>query len=94
MVLLDSKVDDGEDPLPDLVVVGFLRSMWSLMTDRPTETGALAAVARGASNLLSKPLEPSKVRQLVWASLRRLKCDDIPWNLDTNYWKPISFRVW
>ena len=64
MVLLDSKLDDGEVPLPDLFAGDSALDV-VLMTDRPTETGALAAVARGASNLLSKPLEPSKVRQLV-----------------------------
>jgi DNA-binding NtrC family response regulator len=64
MVLLDSKLDDGEAPLHDLFAGDSALDV-VLMTDRPTETGALAAVARGASNLLTKPLEPSKVRQLV-----------------------------
>ena len=64
MVLLDSKLDDGEVPLPDLFA-GDSALEVVLMTDRWTQTGALAAVARGASDLLTKPLEPSKVRQLV-----------------------------
>ena len=64
MVLLDSKLDDGEVPLPDLFA-GDSALEVVLMTDRWTQTWALAAVARGASDLLTKPLEPSKVRQLV-----------------------------
>ena len=64
MVLLDSKLDDGEVPLPDLFA-GDSALEVVLMTDRWTQTGALAAVARGASDLLTKPLEPSKVRLLV-----------------------------
>jgi len=64
MVLLDSKLDDGEVPLHDLFAGDSALDV-VLMTDSSTETGALAAVARGASDLLTKPLEPSKVRQLV-----------------------------
>jgi DNA-binding NtrC family response regulator len=64
MVLLDSELDDGEVPLHDLFANDSALEV-VLMTDRWTETGALAAVARGASDLLTKPLEPSKVRQFV-----------------------------
>jgi len=63
-VLLDSKLDDGEVPLHELFA-GDSGLEVVLMTDRWTQTGALAAVARGASDLLTKPLEPSKVRQLI-----------------------------
>ena len=64
MVLLDSKLADGEVPLPDLFASDSALEV-VLMTDRWTQTGALAAVARGASDLLAKPLDPPKVRQLV-----------------------------
>src|SRR3981081_2179951 len=63
-VLLDSKLDDGEVPLHELVA-GDSGLEVVLLTDSWTQNGALAAVARGASDLLAKPLEPSKVRQLV-----------------------------
>src|SRR6202158_4807132 len=63
-VLLDSKLDDEEVPLHELFA-GDSELEVVLMTGRWTQTGALAAVARGASDLLTKPLEPSKVRQLV-----------------------------
>src|ERR1700674_2235164 len=61
---LPSNLDDGEGPLHELFA-GDSELEVVLMTDRWTQTGALAAVARGASDLLTKPLEPSKVRQLV-----------------------------
>jgi DNA-binding NtrC family response regulator len=64
MALLDSKLDDEEVPLQELFS-GDSGLEVVLMTDRWTRAGALAAVARGASDLLSKPLEPSKVRQMV-----------------------------
>jgi DNA-binding NtrC family response regulator len=64
MALLDSKLDDGERPLHEL----FAGDNWLevvLTTDLWTPTAALAAIARGATDLLAKPMEPSKVRQLV-----------------------------
>jgi DNA-binding NtrC family response regulator len=64
MALLDSKLDNEEVPLQELFS-GDSGLEVVLMTDRWTRAGALAAVARGASDLLSKPLEPSKVRQMV-----------------------------
>lgn len=64
MVLMDSEFDDGGVPLHDLFGEPSALEV-VLMTDRWTETAALAAVARGASDLLAKPLDPCKVRQLV-----------------------------
>ncbi len=64
MVLLDAELDDGEVPLHDLFAGDSVLEV-VLTTDRWSEAGALAAVARGASALLSKPLEASKVRQLI-----------------------------
>lgn len=64
MVLLDSELDNGGGPLQDLFT-GDSALEVVLLTNRWTEAGALAAVARGASDLLAKPLDPSKVQQLV-----------------------------
>jgi len=64
MVLLDSELDDGKVLLHDLFA-GDSALEVILMTDRWTQTGLQAAVAREASDLLAKPLDPSKVRQLV-----------------------------
>jgi DNA-binding NtrC family response regulator len=64
MVLLDSEFVDGEVPLHDLFA-GDSTLEVVLMADRWTQAGAQAAVARGASDLFTKPLEPFKVRQLV-----------------------------
>src|ERR1700674_4855352 len=54
-VLLDSKLDDGEVPLHELFA-GDSGLEVVLMTDSWTQTGALAAVTRGARDLLAKPL--------------------------------------
>lgn len=64
MVLLDSKLDEGEVPLQNLFS-GDSGVEVVLMTDRWTQPGALAAIARGASGLITKPLDPSNMRQLV-----------------------------
>lgn len=63
-VLLDSKLDDEVVPLQELFA-GDSGLEVVLTTDRWTQAGALAAVTRGASDLLTKPLDPSKVRQLI-----------------------------
>ncbi len=64
MVLLDSELDNVQVPLQDLFA-GDSALEVVLMTDRWTQTGLQSSVARGASDLLAKPLDPSKVRQLV-----------------------------
>ncbi len=64
MVLLDSGLDDGEVSLHDMFA-GDSALEIVLMTDHWTPTAALDAVRRGASDLLTKPLDPAKVRQLV-----------------------------
>jgi len=64
MVLLDSELDDGEAPFHTRFAGDSMLEV-VLMTDRWTHEVTLAAVARGASDVLTKPLEPSKVRQLV-----------------------------
>jgi DNA-binding NtrC family response regulator len=64
MVLMDSELDDEEVPLYNLFA-GDSALEVVLLADLWTQTGALAAVARGACDLLAKPLDPSKVRQLV-----------------------------
>jgi DNA-binding NtrC family response regulator len=64
MVLLDAEFDDGELPLHDLFAYDSALEV-VLMTDRWTPAAALAAAARGASDLLAKPLDPVKVRALV-----------------------------
>jgi DNA-binding NtrC family response regulator len=64
LVFMDSEPDEVQVPLQDLFA-GDSALEVVLMTDRWTETAVLDAVARGASDLLSKPLDPSKLRQLV-----------------------------
>src|SRR5580704_11144749 len=64
MVLLDAGLDDGEVSLHDMFA-GDSALEIVLMTDHWTPTAALDAVRRGASDLLTKPLDPVKVRQLV-----------------------------
>jgi two-component system response regulator HydG len=64
MVFIDSEFDDIQVPLQDLFA-GDSALEVVLMKDRCTEADALDAAARGASDLLSKPLDPSKLRQFV-----------------------------
>jgi DNA-binding NtrC family response regulator len=64
MVLLDSKLDDGEVLLHDLFA-GDSALEVVLMAESWAKATALTAAARGASDVLTKPLEPAKVRQLV-----------------------------
>lgn len=64
MVLMDSGLDDGEVPSQTLIASDSTLEV-VLTTDRWTQKGALTAVAKGASALLSKPLDGAEVRRLV-----------------------------
>jgi DNA-binding NtrC family response regulator len=64
MVLLDAQLDDVGIPLHDLFAGDSALDV-VLLKDGWNESESLIAVARGASGLLSKPLQPSTVRQLV-----------------------------
>jgi DNA-binding NtrC family response regulator len=64
MVFMDSEFDDAKVPLHDLFAGDSALDV-VVMTTKWTETSALDTVTRGASDLLAKPLEPSKLRQLV-----------------------------
>jgi DNA-binding NtrC family response regulator len=64
MVLLDSELDDGKTPLHE-IFAGDSALEVVLMGDDWTTAAALSALARGASDLLTKPLQPAKVRELV-----------------------------
>ncbi len=64
MVFMDSGFDDPKVPLHDLFA-GDSALEVVLMTHGRTETTALEAVARGASDVLSKPLATSKLQRLV-----------------------------
>jgi DNA-binding NtrC family response regulator len=64
MVLMDSGLDHDEIPSQTLISADSTLEV-VLTIDHWTQEGALAAVARGASNLLGKPLVQDEVRQLV-----------------------------
>lgn len=64
VILLDSELGDLELVLHDLIDNDLALDV-VLLTKRWTQAGAQAAVTRGASGCLAKPLDPSKVRQLV-----------------------------
>ncbi len=91
MVLLDSGLDDGE---------GLLQTRFAgdsalevvLMTDRWTQEGALAAVARGASDLLAKPLEPSKVRQKILGLIAQAETRRHTQELDNDLLEAYQFQ--
>ncbi len=64
LVFMDSEFDDVQVPLHNLFAGDSALDV-VLMTESWTEAGVLDAIARGATDLLVKPLEPSKLRQLV-----------------------------
>jgi DNA-binding NtrC family response regulator len=64
MVFMDSEFDDPKVPLHDLFAGDSALDV-VVMTTKWTEALALDTVARGASDLLAKPLDPAKLRQLV-----------------------------
>lgn len=91
MVLLESDLDNVGSPLIDLfggdsaLEVVFTTDGWS-------EAGALAAIARGASSLLAKPLEPSKVLELVLGFLGQAKTRRHTYELDTELLEAYQFQ--
>jgi DNA-binding NtrC family response regulator len=64
MVFMDSEFDDAKVPLHD-PFAGDSALDVVVMTTKWTEARALHTVARGASDLLAKPMDPVKLRQLV-----------------------------
>jgi two-component system response regulator HydG len=64
LVLLDSELDDAKVQLHELFA-GDSTLEIVLMTEHWTQTAALEAAARGASDLLAKPLDFVQVRQLL-----------------------------
>lgn len=64
MVFMDSEFDDKQVLLHEMFAGDSALDV-VLMTNSWTEAGALEAVARGASDLLSKPLAPAKLREAV-----------------------------
>jgi DNA-binding NtrC family response regulator len=84
-------LDNGEVPLHELFA-GDSGLEVVLVTDRWTQTGALAAVARGASDLLTKPLEPSKVRQMVSGLIAQAETRRRTQELDTELLQAYQFQ--
>jgi DNA-binding NtrC family response regulator len=64
LVFMDSEFDDLQVPLQDLFAGDFALEV-VLMKNDWAEAAALDAVARGATDVLSKPLQPAKLRELV-----------------------------
>jgi len=91
MVLLDSAFDDGEGALQTRFMGDYSLEV-VLMTNHWTNEGALAAVARGASDLLDKPLQPSKVRQLILGLIAQLKARRRTQELDNQLLETCQFQ--
>lgn len=91
LVLLDSKLDDGEGLLQNRFA-GDSALEVVLTTDRWTQEGALAAVARGASDLFAKPLEPSKVRQLISGLIAQVETRRHTQELDNELLEACQFQ--
>jgi DNA-binding NtrC family response regulator len=91
MVLLDSALDNGNGPLQDLFASDSALEV-VLTTDHWTEAGTLAAVARGASDLLAKPLDHSKVRQLISGLIEQAERRRHTQELDNELLEAYQFR--
>ena len=91
MVLLDSELDDGKAPFHTRFAGDSMLEV-VLMTGRRTQEGALSAVARGASDVLTKPLEPSKVRQLVSGFIAHAELRRHTQELDTELLDAYQFQ--
>jgi DNA-binding NtrC family response regulator len=91
MVFMDSEFDDVKMPLPDLFA-GDSALEVVLMTDHWSEAGALDAVARGASDLLIKPLEPLKLRQMVSSLIARAQTRRLTRELDDELLDAYQFQ--
>ena len=70
MVVLDSALDNSELPLHDLFTGDSALDV-VLVADRWSHAEAVAAVARGASDLLAQPLESARVHQMVSGCIAR-----------------------
>src|SRR5580692_1342653 len=91
MVFMDSEFDDIKMPLPDLFA-GDSALEVVLMTDHWSEAGALDAVARGASDLLVKPLEPLKLRQMVSSLIAQAQTRRLTRELDDELLDAYQFQ--
>jgi DNA-binding NtrC family response regulator len=91
MVFMDSEFDDVKMPLPDLFA-GDSALEVVLMTDHWSEAGALDAVARGASDLLIKPLEPLKLRQMVSSLIAQAQTRRLTRELDDELLDAYQFQ--
>lgn len=91
VVLLDSALDDGKVPPHDLFAGDSALDI-VLMTDRWSQAGALDAVARGASDLLAKPLDFVHVRQLLSAFVSEAETRRRTHQLDNELLEAFQFE--
>ncbi len=91
MVFMDSEFDDATVPLHDLFAGDSALDV-VVMTTKWTEALALETVARGASDLLAKPLDPSKLRQLVSGFIAQAETRRQTGNLDKDLLDVYQFQ--
>jgi DNA-binding NtrC family response regulator len=91
MVFMDSEFDDAKVPLHDLFAGDSALDV-VVMTTKWTEALALETVARGASDLLAKPLDPSKLRQLVSGFIAQAETRRQTGNLDKDLLDVYQFQ--
>jgi DNA-binding NtrC family response regulator len=91
MVFMDSEFDDAKVPLHDLFAGDSALDV-VVMTTKWTEARALDAVARGASDLLAKPLDLSKLRQLVSGFIAQAETRRQTGNLDKDLLEVYQFQ--
>lgn len=91
MVLLDSVLDDPEVQVHELFA-GDSALEVVLMTDQWSQAGVAHAIKRGASDLLAKPLEPSRVRRLVTSFIEQAQIRRRTHELDSELLKAYQFQ--
>ena len=91
LVLLDSSLDNPSVHLSDLFA-GDSALEVVLMTNQWSQAAVECAISRGASDLLAKPLEPSKLRRLVTNSIEQAENRRHTHELDAELLKAYQFH--
>jgi DNA-binding NtrC family response regulator len=91
MVFLDSALDDSTVQVHELFA-GDSTLEVVLMTEQWSQAEVAQAIKRGASDLLAKPLEPSKVRQLVDRFIEQAQIRRRTHELDNELLKAYQFQ--
>ena len=91
VILLDTSLDDPTQPLHELLG-GDAAIDIVLMAGDPAQIPSEEAVARGASEILTKPLDPSRLRELVSGFIEQSQIRRHTKHLDDELLKTYQFE--